>query len=63
MQKVKNLLANAGDSRIEGSIRGSGRSHGGENGKLLQYSCPGSSMDKGVWWATVHGGLKELDTT
>ena len=33
---VKNLLVNAGHS---GSIPGSGRSPGGENGNLLQYSC------------------------
>ena len=24
---------------------------------------PGNSMDRGVWWATVHGAAKELDTT
>ena len=34
---VKNLPANAGDG---GSVPGSGRSPGGENGNLLQYSCP-----------------------
>ena len=25
------------------------------NGNLLQYSCLGSPMDRGAWWATVHG--------
>ena len=36
-------------------IPGSGRSPGGGNGKLLQYSCLGNSLDRGGWWATVHG--------
>ena len=25
------------------------------NGNPLQYSCPGNPMDRGAWWATVHG--------
>ena len=33
------------------------------NGYPLQYSCLGNPMDRGAWWATVHGGRKELDTT
>ena len=28
----------------------------------LQYSCLENSMDRGAWWATVHG-VEELDTT
>ena len=28
------------------------------NGNLLQYSCLGKSMDRGAWWAIVHGVLK-----
>ena len=35
-----------------------GRSRGGGNGKLLQYSCLGNSRDKRAWWATVHGIAK-----
>ena len=35
---VKNLLANAGDTRDVGSIPGSGRSPGVGNGNPLQYS-------------------------
>jgi len=31
-----------------GSIPGSGRSPGEENGYLLQYSCLGNSMDRGA---------------
>jgi len=41
-----------------GSIPGSGRSLGERNGYPLEYSCPGNPMDKGVWWATVHGVSK-----
>ena len=25
------------------------------NGNSLQYSCPENLMDRGAWWATVHG--------
>ena len=57
---VENLPANAGDL---GLIPGLGKSPGGGNGKLLQYSCLKNSMDSGPWQATVHGGHKELDMT
>ena len=36
---VKNLPANAGDERDAGSSPGLGRSPGGGNDNLLQYSC------------------------
>ena len=49
---VTNPPANAGDG---GSILGSGRSLGVGNGNPLQYSCLGNAMDRGAWWATVHG--------
>ena len=52
---IKDLPANAGDV---GSISGLGRSSGEGNGNPLQYSCLGNPMDRGVWQATVHGGLK-----
>ena len=32
-------------------------------GNSLQYSCVGSPMDRGAWWATVHGLAKELGMT
>ena len=57
---VKNLPANAGDV---GLIPGSRRSPGEGNGNLLQYPCLGNPMDRGAWWATVHGVTKESDTT
>ena len=60
---VKNPLANAGNIRDRGSIPGSGRSPGGGHSNPLQYSCLKNPMDRGAWQATVHGGLKESDTT
>ena len=59
---VKNLSANAGDSRDVGSIRGSGRSSGEGNSNPLQYSCLGNPMDRGAWQATTHR-VAESDTT
>ena len=41
-----------------GSIPGSGRSPGEGNGNPLQYSCLENPMDRGAWWATVHGVTK-----
>ena len=52
---VKNPPANAGSV---GSVPGWGRSPGGGNGNLLQYSCLGNPMDRGAWWVTVHGVTK-----
>ena len=37
------------------SIPGSGRFPIGGNGNLLQYSCLSIPIDRGAWWATVHG--------
>ena len=55
---VKNPLVNVGDSRDMGSIPGSGRSLGEGNGNPLQYSCLENPIDRGAWWATVHGVAK-----
>ena len=52
---VKNWPANEDDTRHIGSVSGSERSAGIENGKLLKYSCLGNSMDRGAWQTTVHG--------
>ena len=61
---VNNPPTNAGDTRDLGSIPGSGRSSGGGNGNLLQYSCLENPMDRGAWWATNSpGGHKESDMT
>ena len=51
-------ILDAGDTGEAGSIPGSGRSPSGGNGKPLQYSCLENPMDRGDWWATVHGVTK-----
>ena len=55
---VKNLTANAGDLRDVSSISESERSPGGGHGNPLQYSCLENPMDRGAWWAIVHGVTK-----
>ena len=51
----KESACNTGDP---GSIPGSGRSPGEGNGNPLQISCLKYPMDRGVWWAPVHGVAK-----
>ena len=52
-----------------GSTPGLRRSPEGGNGNALQYSCLENPMDRGAWWATVHGvaeswtQLKRLSNT
>ena len=53
--EVKASACSAGDP---GSIPGLGRSPGEGNGNPLQYSCLENFMDRGAWWATVHGVAK-----
>ena len=55
---VKNPPASAGDVRDVGLIPGPGRSPGGGRDNPLQYSHLEKSMDRGAWWATVHGVTK-----
>ena len=43
---------------VPGSIPGSGRSPGGGQGNPLQYSCLENALNRGAWWATVHGVAK-----
>ena len=52
---VRNPPANAGDP---GSILELGRSPEVGNGNPLQYSCLENPMERGAWWATVHGVTK-----
>ena len=55
----KDSACSAGDL---GLIPGLGRSPGGGHGNPLQYSCLENPMDRGAWWATVHG-VTQSDTT
>ena len=52
---IKNLAANAGDTRNASSIPGLGRSITVGNGNPLQYSCLENSMGRGAYRATFHG--------
>ena len=51
----KESSCNAGDPD---SILGSGRSSGGGNGNLFQSSFLGNPIDRGAWWAVVHGSQR-----
>ena len=51
---VKNPPANAGRARDAGLILGLGRSPGGGNDNLLQYSCLENIIDREAWQATIH---------
>ena len=59
-QAVKNLPA-----MQEAEVRSMGWENplGEGNGNPLQYSCLENSMDREAWWATVHGVVKESDTS
>ena len=51
----KESICNAGDP---GLIPVSGRFPGEGNGNPLQYSCLENPMDRGAWWATIHGVVR-----
>ena len=51
----KELACNVGAA---GSTSGLGRSPGGGSGNPLQCSCLKNPMDRGAWWAAVHGDAK-----
>ena len=55
---VKKPPVIAGNSRDTGPIPGWGRSPGGANGDSLQSICLDNPIDRGAWWATVHGVAK-----
>ena len=52
------MPANAEDTRHGGSVPGLGRSPGGGHGNPPQYSCLENPVNRGTWWATVHGVAK-----
>ena len=55
---MKNPPANAGDIRDTSLLPGSGRSPGVRHDNPLEYSYMENPMDRGAWWATVHGVTK-----
>ena len=57
---TKESACNAGDMSL---IPGLGRSPGKGDINPPQCSCLGNPMDRGAWWASVHGVAKELDMT
>ena len=56
--KKKNPPANTGDTGDADLISGSRRSPGEGNGNPFHYSCLENPLDRGAWWATVHGVTK-----
>ena len=56
----KESTCNAGDMS---SVPGLGRSPEEGNDNPIQDSCLGNPMNRGAWWATVHGDAEELDMT
>ena len=54
---VKNPPARTGD---ESSIPGSGRAPGGGHSNPHQCSCLENPVDRGAWWAAVHGVARSL---
>ena len=56
----KESICDAGDS---GLIPQSERSSGEGDGYPLQYSCLENPIDRGAWWATVHGVAKSQVVT
>ena len=54
----KGSACNAGATGDTDLIPGSGRSPREGHGNQLKYSCLENLMDRGAWWATVHGVAK-----
>ena len=48
------MSAKEGDAGDSGLIPGSERSPEEGNDNTLQFSCLENSMDRRVWWTTVH---------
>ena len=55
LKKKKESACSAGATGDTNSTLGLGRSPEGGHGNLPQYSCLENPMDRGVWWAAVHG--------
>ena len=61
LKKQKNVCLPIQETRVQSL--GWGGYPGGGNGNPLQDSCLGNPMDRGAWWAAVHGVAKESDMT
>ena len=48
--QLVNILPEIQETRVQ-----SGKTSREGNGNTLQYSCLENLMDRGAWWATVHG--------
>ena len=55
----KESACKAGNPSLNSEL---GRSPGEGSGYLLQYSCLENFMDRGAWWATVHGVDNIIET-
>ena len=55
---VQNPPVNARDIRDKCSVPGLGISPVGGHGNSLQHSSLENPMDRGAWWAAVHGVTK-----
>ena len=55
---IKNLPSTSADIRDLGFICGLGRFPGVGHGNPLLCCCLENHMDRGAWWATVHGVAK-----
>ena len=54
-QRVESLLAMQETQKMQVPSLGWEDPLEEENGNPLQYSCLKNSMNRGAWWATVHG--------
>ena len=63
VQLVKNVPANAGDTRDTGSSPRSGRFLGESNGNPLQYSCPENSTNTGALGVEESDMIEHTHTT
>ena len=57
-QMVKNMPAMQEVQKTQVRFLGQEDSPGKGNGNSLQYSCLGYPMDRGAWWARIHGVTK-----
>ena len=57
--RVSLVIQLVNESTCQAGDLGSGRSSGEGNGNPLQCSCLRYAMERGAWWATVHGMTRD----